>query len=139
MTKEKHFELSDSSFEKQFLNCQLDSADFTHVAHLRLAWINIDRYGIQKAEKKIVAGLKKFVEFAGEKNKFNMTLTLAAMRAVYKFKLQSKSDNFNEFILEFPRLETHFKDLIACHYGFDIYNSARAKKEFLEPDLLAFD
>ncbi len=135
---EKHFDLTDREFKKQFINCELRASDFTHVAHLRLAWICIDQYGMERAEKNIQGYLQKFVEFVGAKDKYNTTLTIAAMKAVYHFKLKSKSGNFKDFICEFPRLRTNFKDLMSCHYGFDIYNSEKAKTTFLEPDLMPF-
>jgi len=136
---ENHFKLTDIEFEEKFINCSINPSDFTHEAHLRLAWLNIDKYGIEKAEKNIQSGLKNFVEFVGAKDKYNMTLTLAAIKAVYHFMLKSKSDNFKSFIAEFPRLKNNFKELMAFHYGFDIYTSDRAKKEFLMPDLEPFD
>jgi len=136
---EKHFELSDSDFEKKLISCELNPSDFTHEAHLRLAWININKYGIQQAEKNIQSRLQNYVAFVGTKDKYNMTLTLAAIKAVYHFMLKSKSNNFKDFIMEFPRLKINFKDLMACHYGFDIYNSDKAKTAFLEPDLVPFD
>ena len=47
---EKHFELTDSDFEKKIISCEFNPSDFTHEAHLRLAWINIKKYGINQAE-----------------------------------------------------------------------------------------
>lgn len=136
---EEHFSLSDTEFEQQFNNCVLNPAIFSHEAHLRLAWINIDRYGIEQAEKNIPIQLQKFVRFVGAADKYNKTLTIAAIKAVYHFMLKSKSENFQGFIAEFPRLKNNFKELMSCHYGFDIYHSKKAKVEFLEPDLLPFD
>ncbi len=136
---EKHFDLSDTEFENEFISCGLNPSDFTHEAHLRLAWINIYKYGIKQAEKNVQNQLQKFVEFVGAKDKYNMTLTLAAIKAVYHFMLKSNSDNFKDFITEFPRLKYNFKELMDCHYGFDIYSSKKAKTEFLEPDLIPFD
>jgi len=83
---EKHFNLSDIEFKKQFLKCELSPADFTHEAHLRLAWLFIDKYGIRNAENKIQSSLKKFVEFSRAKDKYNVTLTVAATKAVHHFK-----------------------------------------------------
>ena len=136
---ENHFALSDCDFEKKFIGCEINPSHFTHEAHLRLAWININKYGITLAEKNIQNQLQKFVQFVGAKDKYNITLTLAAIRAVHHFMLKSDSDNFKDFISEFPRLKYDFKELMACHYGFDIYNSEKAKTEFLEPDLIPFD
>lgn len=136
---EKHFDLSDSDFEIKFINCELNPSDFTHEAHLRLAWININKYGIKQAEINIQNQLQKFVEFVGEKDKYNTTLTIAAIKAVYHFMRKSNSNNFKDFITEFPRLKHNFKELMDCHYGFDIYKSNKAKNEFLKPDLVPFD
>jgi len=134
-----HFDFSDSEFLDQFMNCKFDPAYFSHEAHLRLAWININRFGIKKAEENIQNQLKNYVEFVGVKDKYNTTLTIAAIKAVYHFILKSKSDNFKDFMIEFPRLKTHFKELMNSHYSIDIYTSQKAKNEFLEPDLLPFD
>lgn len=136
---EKHFVLSDPEFERQFYTCKLDPSDFTHEAHLRLAWIHINKYGIKDAQIYIQNQLQAYVEHLGAKDKYNTTLTMAGIKAVYHFMLRSNTDNFKDFINEFPRLKNNFKELIACHYGFDIYNSDLAKTEFLEPDLLPFD
>lgn len=134
-----HFKLSDTQFEQAFRLCQLDPTLFTHEAHLRLAYIHIRNYGLDQAEKNIQEQLQKFVAFVGAKDKYNTTLTLAAVKAVFHFMGRSSKDNFRDFMAEFPRLKYNFKALMDAHYGFDIYRSQRAKTEFLEPDLLPFD
>ena len=136
---EKHFELSNMEFEIQFSNCILDPAIFSHEAHLRLAWIHIKKYGVEKAVQNICTQLLAFVTAVGEKNKFNETVTIAAIKAVYHFMKKSTSNNFPDFIHEFPRLKYNFKELMAFHYKKDIYISEKAKQEYLEPDLLPFD
>ena len=135
---EGHFKLSDTEFERQFENCELDPSIFNHEAHLRLAWIHINNYGIDKGMENVQLQLRNFVDYIGAKDKYNITLTVAAVKAVHHFMLKSKSSNFNDFIQEFPRLKYNFKDLMAFHYGIDIYNSIEAKTKFLEPDLLPF-
>jgi len=134
-----HFELSDSDFIKQFDACELNPTDFSHEAHLRLAYLNIKHYGIEKAEINIQKQLKKYVDFVGAKDKYNKTLTIAATKTVYHFMLKAKSDNFKELLMEFPQLRSHFKELMECHYSFDIFNSEKAKTEYLQPDLVPFD
>lgn len=136
---QKHTTLSDSEFMHQFISCELSPSDFSHEAHVRLAWLNIDQYGKEKAEIEIQKQLLKFIDFVGARDKYNLTVTLAAMKIVYHFKQKSASDNFQDFIAEFPRLNTNFKDLIAAHYSVNIFTSDEAKTSFLEPDLLPFD
>ncbi|UII23450.1 hypothetical protein [Fulvivirga ligni] len=134
-----HYDLSDAQFEEAFSNCSLNPSVFNHEAHLRLAWIHIRNYGIEVALLTIPTQLKAYVKHLGAEDKYNATLTHAAVKAVYHFMLKSYFADFQAFIEGFPRLKTSFKDLMAAHYGFDIYNSAEARKEFLEPDLLPFD
>lgn len=136
---EKHFTLTDDQLEWQIRHCEFAPEDFTHEAHLRLAWILIGRYGIETAEVQIQELLLRFVDFAGAKDKYNTTLTIAALRAVYHFWQKAETNNFRDFMREFPRLKTNFKELIAAHYGFDIYASDQARLAYIEPDLLPFD
>lgn len=136
---EKHFERNDVEFMQQFNSCELNPAIFSHEAHLRLAWLLINRDGIEKAEKIIQQQLQQFVKSVGAEDKYNKTLTIAAMKAVDHFMKKSASDNFKDFIEEFPALKYNFKALMRTHYSFDIYNLPKAKEEYMEPDLVAFD
>lgn len=134
-----HFNLTDDEFETAFRDCTLDPKLFTHEAHLRLAWIHIEKYGIQKAVDNICHQILDYVTHLNATDKYNKTLTVAAIKAVRHFADKSASDHFSDFILEFPRLQYNFKTLIAKHYGFDIFNSEAAKKEYIAPDLLPFE
>ncbi len=136
---DNHFDLTDFEFENKFKNCDLNPEIFTHEAHLRLAWIHITTYGEHAAIQNICSQLKAFVEFLGAKDKYNETLTIAAIKAVHHFIKKSDSNTFQDFIIEFPRLKYNFKDLMNTHYNIDIFNSDKAKKEFLAPDLVPFD
>lgn len=136
---EKHFELNDLTFEQQFADCTLDPTLFSHEAHLRLAWIHLTKYGVDQAIQNICAQLKNFTAALGASDKYNETVTIAAIRAVHHFMLRSQTNHFQDFIIENPRLKTAFKQLLYTHYSTDIFTSERAKREYLEPELLAFD
>ncbi|HEX7845868.1 MAG TPA: hypothetical protein VF476_08730 [Chitinophagaceae bacterium] len=135
---EAHFSLNDKEFEQQFRDCKFDPATFSHEAHLRLAWIHIQNYGTEKAVKNIREQLQNFVEHIGATGKYNDTLTVAAVMAVSHFIKRSGANNFAGFIQEFPRLKTNFRDLIQTHYSEDIFKLEVYKKEYVQPDLLAF-
>ncbi|MEM7549876.1 MAG: hypothetical protein AAF363_09380 [Bacteroidota bacterium] len=134
-----HFELTDQEFDNQFTNAELSPDLFNHEAHLRLAWIRIISSGIENTLISVPSDLKNYVSKLGAENKYNHTLTIAAIKAVYHFTLKSNSTDFKSFINEFPRLKDEFKSLIFTHYSTDIFNSQEAKLEYLEPELLAFD
>ena len=133
-----HYQFTDEEFESQFLNCTLDSSIFNHEAHIRLAWIHINKYGIEQALINVDNQLYSYVCSLGAEDKYNKTVTIAAVKAVYHFMQKSNSNNFKDFILEHPRLKTNFKELLDKHYSIDIFNSDIAKSSFLEPNLLPF-
>ena len=135
---ESHLELNDDLFEEEFAACTLDPKIFSHEAHMRLAWIHIKKYGVDRAVENICIQLVAYVEHLGSRNKFNKTLTVAAIYAVNHFINRSHTNTFKDLIEEFPRLKFNFKDLMAAHYGIDIYTSPAAKENFMQPDLLPF-
>ncbi len=134
-----NIELSDNAFEREFMNCTLPSSSFSHEAHLRLAWIHISKYGIDMAIENICNQLMNYVAKAGAMDKYNTTLTIASVKMVNHFVSKSASDNFPDFILEFPQLKSNFRELIDSHYDVDIFNSKQAKEKYIEPDLLPFE
>ena len=138
MRTKDHWQYTDDEFEAQFESYTLKPGMFSHEAHLRLAYIHIQKYGIVQAEKNMCDQIKGFAESLGGGDKFNKTVTVAAVKAVDHFMQKSKSVNFQDFIKEFPRLLTNFKDLLGQHYGFNVFADKQAKKEYIEPDLLPF-
>jgi len=131
--------LSDPEFEEQFANCALDPKLFTHLGHLRLAYVHLKKYGSDRAVKNICAQIEEYDKTFGDGTKYHATVTVAAVAVMDHFIRKSGSETFSDFIKEFPRLETHFRDILAQHYSFDIFKDARAKANFIEPDLLPFD
>jgi hypothetical protein len=133
-----HLDLTNQEFANQFKTGLLDPELFTHEAHLRLAWIYIHQLGAEKAGKVVSDQIKNFVILAGAKDKYNHTLTIAAVKIVAHFIRRSHAQTFVEFAIEFPALITDFKGLLRVHYSDGICFSERAKKEFIAPDLLPF-
>ncbi len=133
-----HLNLTNLEFETQLENCTFKPELFSHEAHIRLAWIHVTKYGVEQASINLCKQIKIFDITFDDGTKYNKTITIACVKAVNHFVQKSKSVVFKDFILEFPRLITNFKELLNQHYSFDIYHSKLAKEEFLEPDLLPF-
>src|SRR5215207_4190313 len=95
-----HFDFTDQVFLEKFQSCTLDPAIFTHEAHLRLAWLLITELGVEKAIEQLCFQLQNYVESIGATDKFNLTLTIAAGKAVHHFMLKSTTQTFQEFIME---------------------------------------
>jgi hypothetical protein len=135
----KYLATNDALFLEQLADCTLPPALFNHEGHLRLAWLQIRRSGIQNAVDIVCRQIKNYAASLGAPGKYNTTLTVAAVKAVYHFMLKEEGSDFNSFITLHPRLKTSFKELMAAHYSFDIYHSPAARMAYAEPDLLPFD
>lgn len=133
-----HFDYSDEQFENLFALGNIADELFTHEAHIRLAWIHLLKYGETKAIENITHQIKAFTIQLNETEKYNHTLTIASIKVINHFRNKSKSRNFEEFLKEFPRLKTHFKELLQQHYSAFIFTDATAKVNFLQPDLTPF-
>lgn len=136
---EKHFELNDTEFALQFENCSLNPELFTHEAHLRLAWIYIQKYDTENAIEIIRKQIQQYANSLGASQKYHETITVASIKAVNFFIKKTESKTFDSFINENQQLKTNFKQLLATHYTTDIFNSEAAKKHFLEPELEPFE
>ncbi len=138
MKSKNHCDLTDEELESKFENHSLHAGYFSHEAHIRLAYIHLQKYGLDQAEKNMSEQIKSYALAKGAKDKYNETVTIAAVKTVDHFMRKAESTNFEEFILEFPRLSTNFKELLGQHYGFDVFGNPEAKKQFMEPDLAPF-
>jgi tryptophan 2,3-dioxygenase len=135
---QSHRDLEDPTFLSMFASQQLSPALFDHEAHLRLAYLHVKLYSLAKAETNVSQQLFNFVKALGDRDKFHKTLTIAAVKAVYHFVNRAPTASFEELLEKFPRLKNDFRKLITTHYSASIFKNDRAKREYLEPDLLAF-
>lgn len=112
---ESHFTFTDAEFERLFESGSFDPALFTHEAHIRLAWIHICKYGIDKASYNAVSQLQEYTKALGVADKFDLGLTIASLKVIHNFIKESTSNSFEGFIAEFPELNAHFRDLLLQH------------------------
>lgn len=105
---------------------------------MRLVYIHIKKYGADQAEKNMCDQIKGFAESLGVYDKFNLTVTIASVKVMNHFMKKSEAVSFQDFIQEFPRLLTNFKEILGQHYGFNVFADKRAKKEYIAPDLQDF-
>lgn len=118
---EPHNRLSNQQFELQFKHGILHQSVFTHEAHLRLAYIHIAKYGLIKALEHAVEQISNYVKTVGQKKKYDNVTTTTAVKTVHHYMQKSKSDNFFDFIREFPELKHNFKELLGFYHAIDTF------------------
>lgn len=135
---EKHYRFSDEVYEQKFKDIKFPPLYFSHEAHLRLAYIHLSKYGLEKSIENMCSQIYDFAIKYGATMKFNATVTYASLQIMNSYMEQGSSDNFSDLMLEFPHLLKDFKAEIQKYYSWDVFRSPEAKAKIYEPDLLNF-
>jgi len=127
----------DIRFIEQFESRAMTS--FKHVDHLRLAFLYIQRDGVEQAVTQTCTGIRQFAESVGAHDKYHQTITEALVRIMgVKFYQQPVTD-WQEFLDTHPQLVNDASSVLYHHYSPDRLKSAQARQQFLPPDRVAFD
>ncbi len=137
--RQDHCNFTDDQLLLALEQATLNPKVFTHEAHLRWGWLLIERNGREQAVIRACRILKKYTNALGVPEKYNETVTVAAINAIDHFRSKTGTTNFRDFIKENTRLVTSFKELMAAHYNDDIFNSAEARQKYQNPDILPFN
>jgi len=126
---------SDAAFLEAFDAGRPEGGVFGHREHLRLAWILIDRHGIDAAAPEIERRLQHLAEAHGMPEKYNRTMTLFWVRLVGHVAERSPADSSVEFL----EAEAWLLDpgLARRHYSAELLSSRRARAAWVDPDLIA--
>jgi hypothetical protein len=126
---------SDREFRAAFEAGAFAPADFSHRAHVRLAYVYLAECDGAQALDRMRGALLTFLCHHGiPASKFHATLTRAWILAVDHFMHRSpESSSADDFIARNPLLlDTR---IMLTHYSADLLFSDQARAEFVEPNL----
>eukprot|EP00731_Ephydatia_muelleri_P028436 Em0020g80a len=129
--------VGDHAFMKAFEDVTLATEDWTHEAHIRMAWNYLVEHGKQEAMPLIKYGIQKYTEQnKGKiKNVYNDTVTVFFIHmidwAIQQF--QGRPHTFEEFLQANPQLSD--SKLIYKYYSEHALGSDQAKKRWIQPDI----
>ncbi|MFO0936187.1 MAG: hypothetical protein U0798_06700 [Gemmataceae bacterium] len=127
--------MSDEELRIAFEACTLPKADWTHEAHVRMAWIYLSTRSYEEALESIRAGIQKYNLSLGNTSGYHDTITVAFARLIKSSILQSPGDNFPGFHARCPGLFRKSPSPLAPYYSKERLASADAVSSFVEPDL----
>jgi hypothetical protein len=128
-------ELTDDEFLSAFQDRTLPAAEWTHRAHVRMAWLYLNRLSLGRALHKVRAGIRRYNAVQGSDG-YHDTITAAYVRLIHSRMAGSDGpETFAAFCERNPDLLDRSLDLLLRHYDRATLFSLRAKERFIEPDL----
>lgn len=127
--------MNDQAFLKAFEDGTLPPREFSHRGHIRMAWLYLHAYGYEAGVEHIRSGIQQFAARLGATTKYHETITIFWARLVqHMITDQPAIDDFETFLTRYPLiLDSH---LVERHYSRETLFSARARQEWVEPDLI---
>lgn len=128
---------TDDELWAAFHDKTLTHAEWTHVAHLRVAWLHVVRYPLDEAHLRMRAGILRLNERHGlvespERGYFE-TLTYAWLALVASAHRALPAETSEAFLALHPELLD--RELVLRHYSREVLRSVRARAVLVAPDL----
>jgi len=125
----------DQRIQASFEACTISTAEFTHRAHLRLAYVYLAQHDVDAALPLMRDAIGRFLAHHRiDAAKYHETLTRAWLLAVRHFMDRAGSTGSADDFLSRSAvlLDTN---VMLTHYSKDVLFSAAARAGFVEPDL----
>jgi hypothetical protein len=125
----------DEEFLAAFEAGRIANQSFHHRDHLRLAWIQIRRLGLERASESITAAIRHFAAHHGQENRYHDTMTRFWLRAVAIGIDRHPDLTFDDLLIA----ESHLldKNLPFLHWSRQRMSSDDARGHWIEPDLIS--
>jgi hypothetical protein len=124
---------ADEHFLAAFEAGQIANQDFHHRDHLRLAWIQIRRLGLEGASDAIAGAIRRFAAHHGHPDRYHETMTRFWVRVVAMAINRNPALAFDELLAGEPHLLD--KNLPYRHWSQDRMGSDEARRQWVEPDV----
>jgi len=126
-----------SELVRAFETCEIHPAEFKHFQHLAVALWYLKHFPYEEASEKMRGGIQRLAAAYG-KTGYHETITVFWLQMVRSFLMKANS---RATILELANdvASEYSKNVIADYYSEETIASAKAKNEWVEPDLKALD
>lgn len=128
--------MDDNQFFEEIQATTFPLKEFDHKAHLRLAFIAIQKLGLPQAELKVGELIYALAAKHGGEAIYHVTVTRRAVQLVAQYIASYNSKTFAEFEKHAQPLFTDLKSAIQQRYSFDVFVDQRARANWIAPDLV---
>jgi hypothetical protein len=130
--------MTDEEFLRAFEECQLPGGQWTHAAHVRLAWLYLRQGGYAETLPRIRAGIRRYNASQNKPVAYHETITQAFLRLIHaRLSDNGHAATFAAFCAHNPDLLERGHPLLFRYYRRETLLSDSARAGFVEPDLEA--
>lgn len=128
--------MSDEELIARFESVTLPPGDFTHAAHVRVAWWYLMQAPLPEALARFCAALRRFATAHGAAGKYHETITVAWMLILAERIEGTSADSWETFAAANPDLLARHPPVLSRYYEPATLVSDRARRVFVMPDRL---
>ena len=125
--------MSDDDFLTAFEAVAFTRPEWTHEAHVRMAWLYLMRLPYAEALDRVRRGIQKLNGKIGSPDGYHETITVAFVRVIASRLLPEEA--YSAFRERNPELFDRTLVALLHHYTKDRLHSPEARKAFIEPDV----
>jgi hypothetical protein len=126
--------MSDDEFLAAFESAAIPRPEWTHEAHVRMAWLYLSRLPFAEALHQVRTGIQKLNAKIGSPDGYHETITVAFVRLIASRMGDGKP--YAAFRECNPELFDRKLGALLRHYTKERLYSAEARLAFIEPDVL---
>jgi hypothetical protein len=132
---EHRLSAKDQHFRREFEACRFPPAEFSHRAHIRLAYVYLAEYDTDTAHQLMQRALLNFLQYHSlDVSKYHETITRAWIMAVRHFmEISPSSESSKTFVENNSKILD--SRIMMTHYSAEVLFSDEARAKFVEPNL----
>lgn len=124
----------DLGFLRDIETCQLNADQWTHRAHIRMAWLYLTQLNSTRALVKIRSGIKRInADVLGGSLQYHETVTVAFARLISDRMIPG--EEWVDFARRIDDLASRSPSILEAYYSKGLIGSTRAREMFVDPDL----
>ena len=129
--------MTDDELIAAFESTELSAEQFSHAAHVRVAWWYLQHASLLEAVRRFSESLKRFAAANGVSGKYHETITVAYLLIVAERLAEYPNSSWDEFAATNPDLLVSKPSVVANYYTDDLIASDRARLSFVMPDRIS--
>ncbi len=126
--------MQDDELVRAFESAELPAGQFSHAAHVRVAWHYLKQAPLPEALARFIASLQRFAAAHGVSGKYHETVTVAYVLLIAERLDGARELSWPQFAARNPDLLERHPSALARYYSGALLSSERARRSFVMPE-----